>query len=328
MAVLPGSPAIVGVPANTPGAPATDQRGFSRNTAAATDIGAFEVQPTDSTAALTASPGPSVYGPDGRLLAGIHRLVGTFPGHEGTVLSVAFSADGGRLVAGGTDSLIRVWDVVSKDCLLTLSGHAHEVFAAIFHPDGSRIASGGRDRLVRLWDAATGEELARLPGHSDYVYSLAFSPDGKALVSGSGDTTLRLWDIEPLRIRSPVRRAAEVPRPNAQGPIGRLRASVTSTCARKPRCPARRGPTRRSKLGRSRRARLRFGGPLFGARVSPSCVQKRPTRSVAHDEGARLSARCRAGRVVAPADSARDTKGCMTGDGPWETFQPMPQASC
>jgi len=169
------------------------------------------------------------YSPDGRLLAGTYegnqvglweadtyRLVGTLSGHEGAVLSVAFSADGRRLVSGGTDSLIRVWDVESRDCLLTLSGHANEVFTAIFHPDGSRIASGGRDRLVRLWDAATGEELVRLPGHSEYVYSLAFSPDGKTLVSSSGDTTLRLWDTEPLRLRSQVRRAAEVPRPNAQ----------------------------------------------------------------------------------------------------------------
>jgi len=69
---------------------------------------------------------------------------------------------------------------------------------------------------VRLWDAATGDELVRLPGHSDYVYSLAFSPDGKTLVSSSGDTTLRLWDTEPLRLRSQVRRAAEMLRPKAQ----------------------------------------------------------------------------------------------------------------
>jgi uncharacterized delta-60 repeat protein len=48
IALLPGSPAIGGVPANTTGTPATDERGFPRNTAAATDIGAFEVQPVTS----------------------------------------------------------------------------------------------------------------------------------------------------------------------------------------------------------------------------------------------------------------------------------------
>jgi hypothetical protein len=63
MALLPGSPAIGGVPANTSGTPSTDQRGFPRNTAAATDIGAFEVQPDFSISvsplSLTVPPGSS-----------------------------------------------------------------------------------------------------------------------------------------------------------------------------------------------------------------------------------------------------------------------------
>jgi WD40 repeat protein len=58
-------------------------------------------------------------------------------------MSVAFSADGRRLASAGADSLIRVGDVETKACRLTLRGHADEAFAADFHPDGSRIASGG-----------------------------------------------------------------------------------------------------------------------------------------------------------------------------------------
>jgi WD40 repeat protein len=153
---------------------------------------------------------------DGLWEAHTYRLVGAFTGQEGTVLSVAFNAVGRLLASGGADSLIKVWDVASGDCHLTLQGHANEVFADVFHLTEPRIASGGRDRLVRLWDAATGEELVRLPGHADFVYSLAFNPDGKTLVSSSGDTTLRLWDTEPLRERSRLRRAADVLRPKAQ----------------------------------------------------------------------------------------------------------------
>jgi WD40 repeat protein len=67
------------------------------------------------------------------------------------------------LVLCGADSLIRVWDVESKDCRLILRGHADEVFDAVFQPDGSRIASGGGDDLVRVWDAPTGKEFVRLP---------------------------------------------------------------------------------------------------------------------------------------------------------------------
>ncbi len=42
VALLPGSAAINAVPAGAAGTPATDQRGFARNTAAKTDIGAFQ----------------------------------------------------------------------------------------------------------------------------------------------------------------------------------------------------------------------------------------------------------------------------------------------
>jgi hypothetical protein len=41
-ALLPGSPAIGGVPANTSGTPSTDQRGHHRNLHKPTDIGAFQ----------------------------------------------------------------------------------------------------------------------------------------------------------------------------------------------------------------------------------------------------------------------------------------------
>jgi WD40 repeat protein len=181
------------------------------------------------------------YSPDGRLLAGpyegnqiglweaeTYRLVGTLTGHEGTVLSVAFSADGRRLASAGgeNDSLIKVWDVASKDCQLTLRGHADEVFAAVFHPDGSRIASGGRDRLVRLWDAATGEELVRLPGHSDYVYSLAFSP------------TARPW----CRARATRPCGCGTPSPCASVP----RCAATPKCSGQKRSDSSAGCARRS----------------------------------------------------------------------------------
>jgi hypothetical protein len=98
---------------------------------------------------------------------------------------------------------------------------------------------------VRLWDAATGEEFVGLPGHSSYVYSLAFSPDGKSLVSSSGDTTLRLWDAEPLRLRSEVRRAAEMLRPQAQGwsNVLTLAEALGIDCTAFTQAPAERLPT-------------------------------------------------------------------------------------
>jgi hypothetical protein len=102
--VLPGRPALVGVPANTPGTPATDQRGFSRTSAAATDLGALEVQPSDSTAALTASPGPSVYGQAVTLTA---TLPLTLSGTLATASTVTFLDGSTGLSLRSVDERIR-----------------------------------------------------------------------------------------------------------------------------------------------------------------------------------------------------------------------------
>ncbi|CAG7854330.1 SubName: Full=Uncharacterized protein {ECO:0000313/EMBL:KIO01502.1}; Flags: Fragment [Serendipita indica DSM 11827] len=101
-------------------------------------------------------------------------------GHSDSVLAVAFSPDGSRIVSGSTT---RQFDFGTQRLV-----SRHWVNAVAFSPDGSRIVSGSRDQTIRLWDAKTGEP------HS--VTAVAFSPDGSRIVSGSLDQTIRLWDAK------------------------------------------------------------------------------------------------------------------------------------
>jgi WD40 repeat protein/serine/threonine protein kinase len=129
----------------------------------------------------------------------------TLRGHTGPVHSVAFSPDGKRLVSGGYDGTVKVWDAQTGQETLSLKGHTFEVHSVAFSPDGKRIASASNDQTVRVWDAQTGQEIRTLKGHTGAVTSVAFSPDGKRLVSGSWGQDqegrplrgeIKVWDVQ------------------------------------------------------------------------------------------------------------------------------------
>ncbi len=88
---------------------------------------------------------------------------------EGEVNCVAFSPDGGRLVSGGEDRTIRIWDPVAGSELLTLAPHNAPVSAVAFGPNGQRIASGATDGELRIWSSIPQNQRAEIRAEADGV---------------------------------------------------------------------------------------------------------------------------------------------------------------
>jgi eukaryotic-like serine/threonine-protein kinase len=147
---------------------------------------------------------------------------------------IAVNRDGSRLVSGGLDGTIQVWNpdrgelicswrahsrtvecvAVSPDGALVVTagsdgaylwdattgarvrslGGPGAVRAVAFSSDGRVLATGGADRVIQIWDPS-GKLVRALHGHILGVCSVAFSPDNQRLVSGSLDKTVRLWDV-------------------------------------------------------------------------------------------------------------------------------------
>ena len=126
------------------------------------------------------------------------RVLTTLGGLANQVRGLAFSADGGQLVAGsgnpGQFGEISVFDLAKTTATRTWRGHRDHITALVLAPDGSAIATASYDRTIRLWNPATGAELRVLRDHTDAVFALAFSPDGKFLASASADRTVKIWD--------------------------------------------------------------------------------------------------------------------------------------
>jgi WD40 repeat protein len=114
--------------------------------------------------------------------------------HADSVLSVAFSPNGARVLSASVDTTIKLWDAATGALLRTFAGHSQMVTSVAITHDGGRLLSGSHDNMLKLWDTATGALLRTFEGHSHPVESVAFSPNGARVLSGSHDKTLRLWD--------------------------------------------------------------------------------------------------------------------------------------
>jgi WD40 repeat protein len=108
------------------------------------------------------------------------------PAHEGEVFSLDFSPDGGRLVSGGYDHAIRLWEVSTGSLLREIDGHRGWVTSVAFSQDGTRVLSASEDGTVGLWEAASGARLEHLVGHGAVSVARSLASGRYVIYAGSG----------------------------------------------------------------------------------------------------------------------------------------------
>jgi len=112
------------------------------------------------------------------------------------IRAIAVSPLGDRIVSGGDDCTIRLWQVHSGD--QTILGECDGPVAALaFSPNGVMIASASEDGSIRVWDLQSGEALT-LGAGGKRSPSVVFSPGGKSLASASAeaDGVLQVWNLQ------------------------------------------------------------------------------------------------------------------------------------
>jgi WD40 repeat protein len=105
-------------------------------------------------------------------------------GQGGYVTALDYSADG-RLVFGGGDRTVRIWDP-SHGREIVMEGHQDEITNTFFTAGASRAISSSQDGTLRLWDSRRGVALAVLQSGQGGIIDMELSRDGKIATLGTG----------------------------------------------------------------------------------------------------------------------------------------------
>tara|TARA_B110000003_G_scaffold227573_1_gene228893 strand:+ start:2582 stop:8218 length:5637 start_codon:yes stop_codon:yes gene_type:complete len=144
---------------------------------------------------------------DGNLMTwdtntGVHT--GRLTGHSGPVLTCCYAGRCDRILSGGKDRVISVWDTADNRTGLQvfgLKGHSGRI-TGLDCFRGTHSISGSSDRSIRSWDLTVGRAVQIINGHDGGVNSLSLIPVSSLILTTSLDHSARLWDARISTNRS------------------------------------------------------------------------------------------------------------------------------
>jgi WD40 repeat protein len=156
--------------------------------------------------------------PDGRLVVGhqydvgvavqdsVHELavfnasdgrrITTVPAVSKQISRLAFSPDGGRLVALAGRTIL-IWTAADWSAKPRKVTGARSHFTSLaFHPSGRFLAATSNDATVRLYDTSNWALATTYTWDIGRMRSVAFSPDGLLAAAGSDTSRVVVWDVD------------------------------------------------------------------------------------------------------------------------------------
>lgn len=129
-----------------------------------------------------------------------------FNGHQSNVKCLSFVGnEGTRIISGGGDFELRLWDTFTAETLAVLRGHTSRIWDVSASKSGRFVASASGDSTIKLWNVSRvstdfGNRVSSLTGHEGDIYSLQIHPTDNHIISGGYDRHVRLFDIESEKL--------------------------------------------------------------------------------------------------------------------------------
>jgi len=111
-----------------------------------------------------------------------------------SILSLAWSSDGGHLAAVCGDRAIRIWSTATGELVSMYHFRSNWSNHIAWSPNNQYLASAHSDHTVQIWDILTQANVRSYHEHTDSVRYVAWSPDGSCLATAANDKTVCLWE--------------------------------------------------------------------------------------------------------------------------------------
>ncbi|OIW18309.1 hypothetical protein TanjilG_31449 [Lupinus angustifolius] len=116
--------------------------------------------------------------------------------HEGGCAAISFEYNSSRLITGGQDRLVKVWDTNTGTLSSNLRGCLGSVLDLIITHDNRSVIAASSSNNLYVWDLSSGRVRHTLTGHTDKVCAVDVSKvSSRHVVSASYDRTIKVWDL-------------------------------------------------------------------------------------------------------------------------------------
>jgi hypothetical protein len=123
-----------------------------------------------------------------------------FFGHRGPITAAALNAGHGLAATGGSDGIVRLWDVASGAPTGVVMQPAAAAIAMLALSADARWVASAAERVVRVAEVASGTVVAEIP-LAGRVTALAFVPDASAIAIGDDAGNVLLVPVDVQRPR-------------------------------------------------------------------------------------------------------------------------------
>ncbi|KAF1568949.1 UNVERIFIED_CONTAM: Pre-mRNA-processing factor 19, partial [Eudyptes robustus] len=96
-------------------------------------------------------------------------------------------SDTNKILTGGADKNVIVFDKSSEQILATLKGHSKKVTSVVFHPSQDLVFSASPDATIRIWSVPNASCVQVVRAHEGSVTGLSLHATGDYLLSSSDD---------------------------------------------------------------------------------------------------------------------------------------------